>query len=1061
MKRILSWLLVLVLFVSLVPAEALQVSATEEYQAEALEQTEEPLSSDSVELEDNNNNQTPEAEHAHSYQEAVTEPTCQDPGYTTYTCICGDSYEADPQDALGHAFGAWYDEGEPPCTKPGTQRRDCTRCDAFETRNVNPTGHQYTPYVSEPTYTTEGYTEYICACGDSYVDEQSVVDSIPLPVPVLYLVDGCLEWDCEEGTDGFEIWRATSKNGKYTKVGFTESHRWEDTDYSTGKTYYYKVRSVCGTSGRFISDYSNIVSHVYKCVDPVLTGEYDYDTGYPVLRWNAVTGAKKYEVYRSSTENSGYKKVTTTTKLTYTDTKASVGKVYYYKVKAIASSKTYNSDYSDVVYGSAICARPKVTVTQDAATGRPYITWDKVSGAVEYLVVRVVPGFEDSYLSVQTTRTYLDDNMIPGKYSGYVVYAIAEDLNYSSIGSEPQYVTSTCEAPRLKISSNEQGQPVISWNWIQSAAGYKIYRSTKAGSGYVLVDETTETSYTATDISTGKSYYYKVVAVGDGFESAMSEYIKATGKCAAPELSVEAGKSGKPVLTWNKVAGAKKYEVWRSDNGVHYKRLTVTNKLTYTDTKAPEGGTCTYKIRAQASPYENSSQYSQPKSCHVICAAPTLTVKLDKTTGKPSLSWKKVTGATGYELYRSENGGEYEYLTAVTALSFLDEATRADRQYSYYIKTVGKEAVFNSVASAAKTVTVTVGTAKPAGSVNAAGKPVIAWEAVEDAVTYKVYRSTKSSSSYKLLGTVDALTYTDISVTPGKTYYYKIVTVGKRSESAMSSYAKVTGACAQPEISSIGFNQDSGKPVVSWGKVTGAKKYEIWRSTNRMSGYQKLATVTKNTYADTKAEVGTFYYYKILAVGSKTSYNSALSNPRGCLTVCAKPVVTGELNSRFLPSLSWKAVDGAAGYEIYRATRGGNFVLLATVSEPGYVDEAIQIGNRYRYQVKAVGQNTLCTSGLSEQVVISIPCRSTVVEVTTAENGKPMLTWDAVEGAEIYVIYRSTKKTSGFKQQSQSREPIFTDRGAKKGTTYYYYVTAAAQDTESAKSNTVKIKCAG
>ena len=54
MKRILSWLLVLVLFVSLVPAEALQVSATEEYQAEALEQTEEPLSSDPVELEDNN-----------------------------------------------------------------------------------------------------------------------------------------------------------------------------------------------------------------------------------------------------------------------------------------------------------------------------------------------------------------------------------------------------------------------------------------------------------------------------------------------------------------------------------------------------------------------------------------------------------------------------------------------------------------------------------------------------------------------------------------------------------------------------------------------------------------------------------------------------------------------------------------------------------------------------------------------------------------------------------------------------------------------------------------------
>ena len=55
-----------------------------------------------------------ESVHAHSYTAVVTEPTCTEPGYTTYTCSCGDSYVADETPALGHDW-------------KGTS---CTRCDA-------------------------------------------------------------------------------------------------------------------------------------------------------------------------------------------------------------------------------------------------------------------------------------------------------------------------------------------------------------------------------------------------------------------------------------------------------------------------------------------------------------------------------------------------------------------------------------------------------------------------------------------------------------------------------------------------------------------------------------------------------------------------------------------------------------------------------------------------------------------------------------------------------------------------------------------------------------------
>ena len=73
--------------------------------------------------------------HEHSYEAVVTEPTCTEDGYTTYTCECGDSYVADETAALGHSYEA---------------------------------------VVTAPTCTEGGYTTYTCAvCGDSYIGDET------------------------------------------------------------------------------------------------------------------------------------------------------------------------------------------------------------------------------------------------------------------------------------------------------------------------------------------------------------------------------------------------------------------------------------------------------------------------------------------------------------------------------------------------------------------------------------------------------------------------------------------------------------------------------------------------------------------------------------------------------------------------------------------------------------------------------------------------------------------------------------------------------------------------
>ena len=80
----------------------------------------------------------------HDYAAEVTDPTCTEGGYTTYTCTrCYDSYTDGYTDALGHGFGEWTETKAPSCTEAGEETRYCSRCDAFETRAVDALGHDW------------------------------------------------------------------------------------------------------------------------------------------------------------------------------------------------------------------------------------------------------------------------------------------------------------------------------------------------------------------------------------------------------------------------------------------------------------------------------------------------------------------------------------------------------------------------------------------------------------------------------------------------------------------------------------------------------------------------------------------------------------------------------------------------------------------------------------------------------------------------------------------------------------------------------------------------------
>ena len=83
----------------------------------------------------------------HNYVPVITPPTCTERGYTTYTCSdCGDTYEIDFVDALGHSYGEWSVTTEPTCSAEGVKTRECSVCGEDETEAIPTLAHTTNSY---------------------------------------------------------------------------------------------------------------------------------------------------------------------------------------------------------------------------------------------------------------------------------------------------------------------------------------------------------------------------------------------------------------------------------------------------------------------------------------------------------------------------------------------------------------------------------------------------------------------------------------------------------------------------------------------------------------------------------------------------------------------------------------------------------------------------------------------------------------------------------------------------------------------------------------------------
>ena len=326
-------------------------------------------------------------------------------------------------------------------------------------------------------------------------------------------------------------------------------------------------------------------------------------------------------------------------------------------------------------------------------------------------------------------------------------------------------------------------------------------------------------------------------------------------------------------------------------------------------------------------------------------------------------------------------------------------------------------------------------------------KPYIVWNVSSGAASYQIYRSTKKTSGYSLVGTVNDNSFTDMAtLTAMKTYYYKVRALDAYGNtSAFSNIANVVayGVNAPTNVSAVLMDC---MPTISWSYSLNATCYEVYRSTKSSSGYQLIAIVYDNIFtdADELTPLKT-YYYKVRALddyGTVSKYSSVVSVAAYGLQ--APVLISATLVDR-LPTLTWHPTANATSYQVYRSTKqSSGYSLIGIVSSTTFTDtSALTELKTYYYKVRAIDEYDLTSAFSSVFSVMSYGIGK--IESISVEqvDGMPFLNWSNAQNAAYYQVYRSTKSSSGFKLVGIVYDNSFFDTAALvNGKTYYYKVRA-------------------
>lgn len=680
-------------------------------------------------------------------------------------------------------------------------------------------------------------------------------------------------------------------------------------------------------------------------------------------------------------------------------------------------------------------------------------------------------------------RTCTDTSVTPGNTYEYTVTGNYYDKNgkavYLKYNKTGKSINVETDAPKLLSATSADYDTInVKWQEVKGATGYKVYRKKAGEKDFTALGVVKGTTYKDNSAQVGQEYYYTVRAyVGEtsNLGSFDKNGIKGVALPKKPTLKTAESVDFNAIkVTWKKVDGASGYYVYRKTDGEKYfKQIAEVNgnkTFSSTDLSATTGVKYQYTVRAyrnrNGKPY--AGLYDSKGVTATACTkAPTIKSGVSTVSDKLKLTWSKVNGATGYNVYRKlENDKSYKLIKTINGngnVEFTDSGLKCGVKYYYRVNGFRTVDSKNYEGLGSKDYLGLTTPAQPAlKSAKSLGYNTISieWTKVEGATGYDIYR--KTTGTYSKIGTVDkqsTVTFKDEKAVTGVRYQYTVRAFynknGIKRVSTYENYIHGTAYPSNPNLTSV-TSVEYNAIELKWDKVDGANGYKIYRKLPSDKNYKELITLYEQTdkYTDQTVTCGTTYQYiiKSFRYENGKTYTSGNNSAVSCKAV--PPVVKVKVASTGYNSLnvSWVKVNGATGYRIYfKKDNAKNWTTLATFENGSLTScehRKLTTGVNYTYTVRAYykdGNKTIWggfnQTGVTKKPVTSAP---KLVSVTSSTATNVTVKWETVSGANGYKVMRKAdgSKTWSTIGTTNSKRLSFTDKKVNCGVKYHYTVRA-------------------
>ena len=470
-----------------------------------------------------------------------------------------------------------------------------------------------------------------------------------------------LGWNAVVGAVNYTLAYKPNSGGTWTEVTVSGTS-YVVTGLSANTLYDYRVQTNCSGSQSAFTPVSNFMTLPLPCNVPSGLNTTAITNNSATLNWASVANALDYTVRYRNIGNPNWT-TQTTANLFYNLTGLLSSTIYEWQVQANCSGNNSGFTLSTNFTTTAppACPVPTGTVTSNITHNSATLSWDAMSGAVNYRVIyRLSSDVNWTGFDVNGTTTTLTGLLPNEEYR----WGVRSNCGVSSSAYSSAVLFTTlpvCNVPSGLNSTNiTTNTATVSWNFVSGAVNYTLQWRML---GFPSWSATTVsgTSHILSGLSANTGYEWQVRTNCSGNESGFSGLQNFT---TLPVCNVPSGLNSTEVsttvatLNWLPVSGALDYTLQYKLNASPTWTSMVLTETTRTLTGLSASTIYDWRVRANCgngniSAYSTVQNFTTTASCTDInepnnssTAATPLTIgvsKLGRICGQGDVDWYKFT----------------------------------------------------------------------------------------------------------------------------------------------------------------------------------------------------------------------------------------------------------------------------------------------------------------------------------------------------------------------------------------------------------------------------------